>query len=155
MKAALQSLAAAGVDAKTPQDVIEQLPGLSGMPTMLAHGIEGVRYLVAGSRAKGERTWNYAVFDPKTLTILAKNSQQLAQANDASGLSDDDLRDLKKQFTGVDPTREVVIDVGWFSPFWRWLGALTSRHRMHSPGRAPKGWEAAFRALAVRNRQTP
>ncbi len=82
VKTALQSLASAGVDAKTPQNVLEQLPGSSGQQTMLAHGIEGVRYLDQGSRAKGEGTRNYVIFDPKALTIVAKNGQPLANADD-------------------------------------------------------------------------
>ena len=35
-------------------------------------GIPGIRYLDGGSRAKGEGSHNYVMFDPQTIEILRK-----------------------------------------------------------------------------------
>ena len=42
---------------------------------LLKHGIKGIKYLDQGSRGVGEGTYNYVIFDPKIIQIVAKNGE--------------------------------------------------------------------------------
>jgi len=42
---------------------------------LLKHGIKGIRYLDQGSRGTGEGTYNYVIFDPKIIQIVAQNGE--------------------------------------------------------------------------------
>lgn len=42
---------------------------------LLTQGIKGIRYLDQGSRGTGEGTYNYVIFDPKIIQIVAQNGE--------------------------------------------------------------------------------
>jgi hypothetical protein len=43
--------------------------------TLLKQGVKGIRYLDQGSRGTGEGTYNYVIFDPKIIQIVAHNGE--------------------------------------------------------------------------------
>ena len=57
------------------QSALESQDSKAASEKLLSVGIKGIRYLDQGSRGTGEGTYNYVVFDPKIIQIVAQNGE--------------------------------------------------------------------------------
>lgn len=85
-----------------------------------AHGISGIKYLDAGSRAKGSGTYNYVLFDPSDARITHVNgepvSKPISDALIAEKASADQLVIPTKQRGSISMARETGVDEAAAAP---------------------------------------